>query len=191
MINKEKVTLVKDTIDNNDIDHLIDWLKTYPRLTKGPVTIQLEEKWANKIGTKRSVFCNSGSSANLLMLASLLESEDEITKNVKPGSKVIVPALAWATDLAPVIQLGFEPIICDINLDDLSVDLDHLEYLFIEEKPAILILVSVLGLVPEMEKIQILCKKYNVILIEDACESSGSKYEGKNLVILVRDECSL
>jgi CDP-6-deoxy-D-xylo-4-hexulose-3-dehydrase len=69
----EKITLVKDTIDKDDIDNLIEWLKTYPRLTKGPVTEKFEEEWSNWIGCKYSVFVNSGSSANLIMLASILE----------------------------------------------------------------------------------------------------------------------
>ena len=65
------ITLVKDTIDNKDIDRLVDWLKTYPRLTKGPVTLEFEEKFSKWLGRKYSVFCNSGSSANLLMLSAL------------------------------------------------------------------------------------------------------------------------
>jgi CDP-4-dehydro-6-deoxyglucose reductase, E1 len=170
------ITLVKDTINKKDIDNLIEWLKTYPRLTKGPVTHKLEEKWSNIIGSKYSVFCNSGSSANLLMLHTLLE-----TNRIKRGSKVIVPALAWATDLSPVMQLGLDPLICDINLEDLSVDLDHLESLMKKDSPKALMLVSVLGLVPDMDKIVMLCKKYNVILLEDACESMGSKFRGQNL----------
>jgi CDP-6-deoxy-D-xylo-4-hexulose-3-dehydrase len=67
------ITLVKDTIDNKDIDRLVDWLKTYPKLTKGPVTLEFEEKFSNWLGRKYSVFCNSGSSANLLMLYALKE----------------------------------------------------------------------------------------------------------------------
>ena len=69
------ITLVKDTIDNNDIDNLIEWLKTYPRLTKGPITLELESKYSDWLGRKYSVFCNSGSSANLLMLSALQQSE--------------------------------------------------------------------------------------------------------------------
>ena len=128
------ISLVKDTINKQDIDRLIEWLKTYPRLTKGPVTKQVEEKWADWVGTRYSVFCNSGSSANLLMLHALLESD-----KIEIGDKVVVPALAWATDLSPVMQLGLEPIICDVNLDDLSVDLAHLEQIFIEDQPEVLI----------------------------------------------------
>ena len=168
------IKLVGDTIDNKDIDNLIEWLKTYPRLTKGPLTLELEKKWSNWLGVNNSVFCNSGSSANLLMLWALVEA-NRINKN----AKVVVPSAAWATDLSPVIQLGMTPILCDINLKNLSVDLNHLETIFKETKPEVLLLVSVLGLVPDMEKVIELCQKYNVILLEDTCESMGSKYKDK------------
>ena len=169
------ITLVKDTIDNKDIDRLIDWLKTYPRLTKGPVTLELEQKWSKWLGRKYSVFCNSGSSANLLMLSALKESK------YMRNNKVVVPSVAWATDLAPVMQLGFEPIIVDSNMDDLSVDLEHLEKIFRDEKPSTLMFVSVLGLVPDMDKIMDLCVRYGVTLLEDTCESMGCEYKGKKL----------
>ena len=154
------ITLVKDTIDNKDIDRLIDRLKTYPRLTKGPVTLELEKKFSDWLGTKYSVFCNSGSSANLLMLSVLKEKYN--------SKKVVVTSVSWATDLAPVMQLGMTPILCDCNMKDLSVDLNHLEEIFQKESPDALILVSVLGLVPNMNKIVELCIKYDVILLEDA-----------------------
>ena len=67
------IKLVSDTIDKNDISALVEWLSQdeIPRLTKGPLTLELEEKWAKKIGTKYSVFVNSGSSSILLTLAAL------------------------------------------------------------------------------------------------------------------------
>lgn len=170
-----KITLVKDTIDKDDIDNLIEWLKTYPKLTKGEKTIEFEKLWSNWLGCKYSVFVNSGSSANLLMLYALLELYSLRNK------KIIVPSLGWATDLSPVMQLGFEPVIVDINLNNLSVDINHLEELFITEKPAALILVSVLGLSPEMDKITSLCKKHGVILLEDNCESQGTTFNNIKL----------
>jgi CDP-6-deoxy-D-xylo-4-hexulose-3-dehydrase len=169
------ITLVKDTIDNKDIDRLIDWLKTYPRLSKGPVTLEFEEKYSNWLGRKYSVFVNSGSSANILMLSAL--QQGEYLKN----NKVVVPSVAWATDLAPVIQLGLEPILCDSNMEDLSADLGHLEKIFREESPSVLMFVSVLGLVPNMDKIVKLCDEYNVILLEDTCEAMGCEYKGQKL----------
>lgn len=168
--------LAQDIINNNDIDNLIDWLKTYPRLTKGSLTVEFENIWSKWIGTKHSVYVNSGSSANLLMLYSLF-----LSMNLKLGDKVVVPAISWATDLSPVIQLGLQPILCDCNLENLSVDVTELRKIFENDKPKALILVSVLGLVPNMEEIVSLCDQHNVILLEDVCESLGSKFHGKNL----------
>ena len=170
------IKLVTDTINNQDIDSLISWLKTYPRLTKGELTPKFEDKWSSWLGTHHSVFCNSGSSANLLMLWALIEA-GRITRD----AKVVVPSVAWATDLAPVMQLGMTPILCDSNMEDLSVDINHLENIFKETKPDVLLLVSVLGLVPDMQKINELCHEHNVILLEDTCESMGSQWENKKL----------
>ena len=169
------ITLVKDTIGNEDIDRLVEWLKTYPRLTKGPITLDFEKKYSKWIGREYSVFVNSGSSANLLMLSAL--QQGDYLKN----NKVVVPSVAWATDLSPVIQLGMKPILCDSNMEDLSVDLEHLEKIFQEESPSVLMFVSVLGLVPNMDKLVNLCDEYDVILLEDTCESMGCEYEGQKL----------
>ena len=171
----KKIELVEDTINKEDIDKLIEWLKTYPKLTKGNLTLEFESKWSEWLGCKYSVFVNSGSSANLLMFYCL-----KILNKLK-NKKVCVPSLCWATDLSPVIQLGLEPILVDCNLENLSVDISHLEKIFIEQSPSALILVSILGLSPEMDKIIDLCEKYDVILLEDNCESQGSKFRGIKL----------
>jgi CDP-4-dehydro-6-deoxyglucose reductase, E1 len=169
------IKLVQDTISKEDINELIKWLETYPQLTKSTKTKEFERAWSNWMGVKHSIFVNSGSSANLLMLYALIAS-----KSLK-NNKVVVPSLSWATDLSPVMQLGLEPILVDCNLDNLSVDLKDLEDIFLKETPSCLILVSVLGLPPDMTKIEDLCKKYDVILLEDACESLGTSYNGKKL----------
>lgn len=171
------IKLVSDTINKDDINSLIEWLgqDEIPRLTKGDLTWELESKWAKKIGTKYSVYLNSGSSAILLALAALQHT------NKLKNNKVIVPGLSWATDVSSPMLLGMEPILCDCNLEDLSCDLEHLEKLFIEHSPSTFILVSPLGLVPDMKRVVDLCEKYEVILFEDVCESMGSKYEDKYL----------
>ena len=171
------IKLVSDTIDKKDIASLVEWLSQdeIPRLTKGELTIELEHEWSKKIGTKYSVFVNSGSSAILLTLAALKYS-DKLRNN-----KIIVPALSWATDVSSPMLLGYETYMCDCNLEDLSCDLDHLEKLFKEHNPSTFILVSPLGLVPDMDKITELCNKYDVLLLEDVCESMGSKYQNKYL----------
>lgn len=179
------IYLAEATIDEQDMDALADWIRGYPRLTKGNLTLEYENKWSEWLGTKHSTFVNSGSSANLLMLATLLEAGD-----LEPGDAVVVPALSWATDLAPVMQLGLEPILCDCNLEDFSYDLDHFRSIVTEGvvrklgehkvrlRPKAAILVSVLGLIPDMHKIVEMCDRNDVILLEDCCESLGSAVEG-------------
>ena len=171
----KKIDLIQDTINNQDIDNLIQWLKEYPRLTKGPKTIEFETKWCEWLGSKYSIFVNSGSSANLLMLYALR------VLNKMKNNKVCVPALCWATDLSPVLQFDMEPLLIDCNLDNLSIDLKHLEEVFKTEQPSVLLLVSVLGLSPDMDSIVELCQKYDVILLEDNCESQGTKFKGTKL----------
>ena len=178
-----KINLVKDTIDNNDIDNLIEWLKGYPRLTKGELNLEFEKKFAEWMGRKYAIFCNSGSSANLLMLSALRQIPNKFGYSHKQLPPVVVPSVAWATDLSPVMELGIQPLLCDSNMDDLSVDLDHLEDLFKNSPqiPSALLLVSVLGFSPNMDEIVDLCNKYEVALLEDTCESLGSEYNGKKL----------
>lgn len=170
------IQLANNTIDEKDISELIDWLKTNPRLTKGQLTVDFEKKWSKWLGCEYSIFVNSGSSANLLMIYVLIE-----LGLISRGDKIIVPSLSWATTLSPVIQFGLQPILCDCNLDDLSIDINHFKTLIETEKPKALILVPVLGFVPEMDEIVELCNKNNVILLEDTCESLGSEYQGKKL----------
>jgi CDP-6-deoxy-D-xylo-4-hexulose-3-dehydrase len=171
------IRLVSDTIDRKDLSALSEWMlqDETPKLTKGPLTIEFEKKWSEWLGVKGSVFVNSGSSAILLALASM--KEGGYLKN----DKIVVPTLSWLTDVSSPMQIGLDPILCDCNLHDLSVDLDHLERIFSEEGPSAFILVSALGLVPKMDRIVEICKKYDVLLIEDVCESMGSSFNGHKL----------
>jgi CDP-6-deoxy-D-xylo-4-hexulose-3-dehydrase len=170
------IKLVSDTIDKSDIEALVQWLQqeTTPNLTKGKVTVELEKKWANHIGTKYSLFVNSGSSAIFLVLTALQQMN-------RINNKIVVPSLSWVTDVSSPLILGMEPVLCDCNLYDLSYDLNMLEDIFIKHKPSTVILVSVLGLVPDMNRIIELCERHKVILLEDACESMNSKYNEKHL----------
>jgi len=171
----KKISLVKDTVDKNDIKGLIKWLKTNPKLTKGDLTIEFEKKWSEWLGVKHSVFINSGSSANLAMIYSLILS------NKLKNKKVVVPSVSWVTTVTPIIQLGLEPIICDCDKDNLGLDIEHLKKIIKEHSPSALILVHVLGIPNKMDEIVKLCQENNIILLEDTCEAIGSKYEDKKL----------
>ena len=171
----EKINLVKDTIDFNDVKRLITWLETNPRLTKGDLTLEFEKKWSKWLGVKYSVFVNSGSSANLAAIYSLLLSGK--LKN----NKIVVPAVSWVTTVTPTIQLGMEPIMCDCDIDNLGLDINHLKEIIKNDNPSAIILVHVLGIPNHMDEILKLCKENNILLIEDTCESIGSKYNDKLL----------
>ena len=171
----EKINLVKDTIDFNDVKRLITWLETNPRLTKGDLTLEFEKKWSEWLGVKYSVFVNSGSSANLAAIYSLLLSGK--LKN----NKIVVPAVSWVTTVTPVIQLGMEPIMCDCDIDNLGLDINHLKEIIKNNNPSVIILVHVLGIPNHMDEILKLCKENDILLIEDTCESIGSKYNDKLL----------
>lgn len=167
--------LAEDTIDNQDVDQLISWLKTYPRLTKGKVTVAFEKKWSDWLGMKHSVFCNSGSSANLLMFAALLHSGKLKNK------KVVVPSVGWVTSIAPAIQFGFEPIMCEADKETFGLDLNHLESLLKEHNPGTVLMVQVLGVPHKMDELAALKEKYGFVFLEDACAAVGAKYRGRNV----------
>src|SRR5258706_11836020 len=107
--------LASDTVDRSDLHALATWLQSDPHLTKGPLTVEFEEAWSSWLGRRHSVFCNSGSSANLLMYAAL-----DLCGRLR-NRKVVVPAAGWVTTVAPAIQLGFEPILCDADPDTFAL----------------------------------------------------------------------
>jgi len=168
-----RIPLVRDTIDQEDVQYLIEWLQTNPRLTKGEKTIEFEEKWSKWLGTKYSVYLNSGSSANLAMIYSLILS-GKLRNN-----KIILPSVSWVTTVTPSIQFGLEPILCECDKDTLGIDINHLEELCIKHNPSVIMLVHVLGFPNKMKEIIEICNKYNIILLEDSCESVGSTYDNK------------
>ena len=171
------IKLVSDTIDKNDIKRLVNWLSQdeIPILTKNRVTLEFENKWSNKIGISNTCYVNSGSSAILLALAAVKQS-GRLRNN-----KVIAPTLSWATDVSSPMLLGMEVELCDCNLTDLSIDINHFKKIVREQRPSVLILVSVLGLVPNMKEIVDICKENDIFILEDVCESMGSKYQDQYL----------
>ncbi len=170
-----KYHLAEDTIDNKDIDRLIEWLGTYPRLTKGRRTVEFEERWSSWLGKSYSVFCNSGSSANLLMFAAL-----SLSRRLK-NNKVIVPSVGWVTTIAPAMQFGFEPLMCEADADTFGLDLACLEELLKKHRPGAVMMVQVLGVPNKMDRVLALKEKYGFVLLEDACAAIGASTRGRKV----------
>ena len=175
-----KYPLAKETITEVEIQRLIEWLKKYPRLTKGELTVEFEKKWAEYIGTKYSVFVNSGSSANLLMIYALKELG-------KLNGKVIVPSVGWVTTISPLLQFGIEPVMVDADKKTFGIDLEQTEFLLKTEEISAIIFVQVLGVPHYKEELLRLSEKYNVPLMEDSCAALGSSYEDGTMVGQVGD----
>ncbi|TBR20561.1 DegT/DnrJ/EryC1/StrS family aminotransferase [bacterium] len=167
--------LAEDTIDNADVDELVAWLKTYPRLTKGPRTVEFEQAWSAWLGAPYSVFCNSGSSANLLAYYALLRS------GRLRNHRVVVPSVGWVTTVAPALQLGLEPFMCEADPDTYGLDLNHLERLLKEHQPGLVVMVQVLGVPHKMDELMALKERYGFALIEDACAAGGAAYKGRKV----------
>jgi CDP-6-deoxy-D-xylo-4-hexulose-3-dehydrase len=170
------INLAEDTITKEDIDTLCKWLQSGPKLTQGFGVREFERQFAGLIGAEYAVMVNSGSSAILLTIASMIERG-----MIARGDKIAVPALSWSTDVSSIIQLGCIPILVDCSLDNLGVCVNDLETVFAKEKPSAFVCVSVLGLPPDMQQIVDLCKKHFVFLIEDNCESLLSHYNNSRL----------
>ncbi|OGN01587.1 MAG: hypothetical protein A3G51_02625 [Candidatus Yanofskybacteria bacterium RIFCSPLOWO2_12_FULL_43_11b] len=170
-----KYYLAEDTIDANDLSALADWLKTNPRITMGPLTKEFEAKWSSWLGQKYSIYCNSGSSANLLMYAALA------ALGRLSNRMIIVPSVGWVTTIAPAIQFGWEPIMCEADPDTFGLDLNHLEVLLRRHNPSTVIMVQVLGVPHKMNELLELKKRYGFFLLEDTCAAMGSSYHGQHV----------
>jgi len=183
-MNDIKFPLAKETINEEDIDALCTWLKSYPRLTKGDLTWQVEEDWSKYIGTKHAVFNNSGSSANLLMVYAAM-----MAGRIK-NKKIAVPSVGWVTTISPAIQLGLKPIMVGADKDTFGMDLDQLEHICKTQKPDAVIYVQVLGVPHYKEKFLELKEKYGFCLLEDSCAALGAEYQDGTKVGTIGDMSS-
>jgi len=176
-MNKYFYPLIEDPFSNNDIREGIKVLKS-KQLTISKKTVNFEKDFSSSLKSKYSLMVNSGSSANLLALQCLI---NPYRKNrLKAGDEVIIPTLCWSTSLWPIIQSNLKPIFVDINPLTLNIDESEVEKKITKKTKAIL-LVHVLGNSCDMDQIMKIKKKHNLILIEDTCESLGSKYNDKYL----------
>ena len=169
--------LIENPYRNKDINEAIKVLKT-KKLTIGPKTDVFQKYFSKKLKTNFSIMVNSGSSANLLALQCLINPYRK--KRLNPGDEVLIPSLCWSTSLWPIVQSGLKPKFVDIDLTSLNINLSDLKKKISKKTKAILV-VHVLGNCTDMTELMRIVKKYNLILIEDTCESLGTKYKNKYL----------
>lgn len=146
------------------------------RFTMGSEVLSFEQEFASYVGAKFAVMLNSGSSANLALLTSLRYRNEPL---VNPGDEIIVPAVSWSTTYYPVNQTGCILKFVDIDPNTLNLDVDKVEEAITKKTKAIFV-VNLLGNPAEWSKLQEIATKYNIILIEDNCESLGAKFSGRH-----------
>jgi CDP-6-deoxy-D-xylo-4-hexulose-3-dehydrase len=172
MKNNFYLPLMSDNIDREDINSLVDFLNQdpIPKLTNGPKVKEFEEEWGKWLDTKYNLMVNSGASANELTMLAL--------NYIYGEGEIIVPPLTWISDISSVLFSGFKPVFVDINLKNLSFDIDKLKAAITPQTKAIFI-THVLGINALTDELIELCNEKNILLIEDVCESHGTTFKGK------------
>ncbi len=166
--------LSADTWDRKEILAINKVLKS-KLMTQGKNVKKFEKNFSKYLGTKYSVMVNSGSSANLLMIAALFYTKDKKIK-LKRGDEVIVPALGWSTSYFPLQQYGLKLKFIDVDLNTLNFDLGQLSKA-ISKKTKLILAINICGNSNEFSNILKIIKKKNIILLEDNCESLGAEYK--------------
>tara|TARA_A100001515_G_scaffold143826_1_gene146020 strand:- start:765 stop:1892 length:1128 start_codon:yes stop_codon:yes gene_type:complete len=162
--------MTDDAITKEERRLLSDFVLQSDKLSQGERVKLFEQKWSEWLGCKYSVFVNSGSSANLMLVRAL--------SNLKNWT---AQSCTWSTTVSPIIQNGATLTLCDVDLKDFSPDLVELENIFKEQRTDCLFLTHLLGFCALSDELLELCEKYNVTLLEDCCESHGATFKGRKV----------
>lgn len=161
--------------DEKEVTAAITTLLTGKWLPSGGEVNKFEKLFSKKFGFEYSVMVNSGSSANLVMIAALKKYFDW-----QDGDEIIVCVCGFPTTINPIIQNNLKPVFVDIDYSDLNWDLDQVESKITSRTKAVFSS-PVLGNPYDYGKLLDICEKHNIKLIADNCDSLGSKWEGEYL----------
>lgn len=161
--------------DNRESEAAINSFLNGKWISAGENVYNFEKAFSKRFNVKHSLMVNSGSSANLVMIAALKKYY-----NWKDGDEVIVSAVGFPTTVSVLFQNRLKPVFVDIEWDTLNFDLDQFEYKITSRTKAIF-LSPVLGNPPDMDILKDICELYDIELILDSCDSLGSKWNGKYL----------
>lgn len=180
--NCQKFDATRDTVfysgpywDEKEIIAGVKAFLTGKWLVSGEQVAKFQWKFGRKFNVKHSHMVNSGSSANLTMVAGLKKHLDW-----KDGSEVIVSPVGFPTTIAPLVQNNLKPVFIDIEMDTLNFDITKIEQ-HINERTVAIFVSPVLGNPPDMDFLADLCDRYNLKLIGDNCDSLGTNWDGKLL----------
>ena len=176
-MNKIRYSLLENAFSDEDINKALKVLKS-KQITMSKETLKFEKNFATYVGSKYALMVNSGSSANLLSVFAACNPLRNIS--FKKGDEAIIQGLCWSTSLWPLVQAGLKIVFVDVDINTFNVKTEDILN-SITNKTKVILLVHVLGNSGEVDKIREICSKKKIILIEDTCESLGSKYKKKFL----------
>jgi CDP-6-deoxy-D-xylo-4-hexulose-3-dehydrase len=173
---KFKHPLMHNNFTNSDLVKVKQLLRTKDViLTQSAQVEKFENAWSKWLGVKYSTFVNSGSSANFITIKILNIINKKFDKN-----EIIIPTLTWVSDVNSVIMNGYKPVFVDINLSNLSMDIDQV-LKKINKKTLAVFITHAQGFNGLNDHFLRELKKRKVHLIEDVCESHGAKHRNKRL----------
>jgi len=179
---KYKVPLAHASFHGDEVDAAIRVLRS-GHVTQGKEVAKFEAQLAEWHGVRRAVVVNSGSSANLVAIESLiylsrLRPDLLPTESaIQPGDAAIIQGLNWPSTLKPLLNLGIKPIFCDVDIKSLNASVKDVEAAR-TDRTKIVIAVPVLGNPTHLDALREYCQRERLLLIEDACESIGAITEG-------------
>ena len=171
----DRIPYASRVYDSEEMINLVDSSLEF-WLTSGRYTNRFEREFADFLGVKYSLLVNSGSSANLLAFMALTSPLLKERK-IERGDEVITVAAGFPTTVAPIIQYGAVPVFIDMTIPQYNIDVKQLETAFSDKTKAVMI-AHTLGNPFDLKSVKEFCEKHNLWLIEDNCDSLGSKYNG-------------
>jgi CDP-6-deoxy-D-xylo-4-hexulose-3-dehydrase len=165
--------LAMATYGVDEVLEALDSMCNY-RTTMWDKTRQFENDFGSKFGGE-AVMVNSGSSADLIAAFAMHELSGG---NLKNGDEVLVPAVTWPTQIWSIVMAGFTPKFVDVNPRTLNIDINDLRKKVSSKTKAISI-VHLMGNTPNMAEVELICEEYGLEMLEDCCESLGTKWNGR------------
>ena len=167
-----RVRMTESTMGADEISAALDTMLS-ANVTQGVQVAEFERQFSETHGCRHGVACNSGSSANLLLIAAL-----QAIGRLPRCKEVIVPALSWSTTVWPLIQHGLVPVFVDCLDGTLNMDPDKIEGA-ISKRTVAIMPVHVYGNPCDMDRIMHIASSHGLMVIEDCCEATGATYKGR------------
>jgi len=168
-----KIPLMKPFLDN-EILHQVSYVLKNERFLRGKSVEEFEKEFAKFIGTKYAIAVNSGTSALYLSL---------IAMGIKKGDLVITTPETFIATANAILYVNAKPLFADISLETYNIDPQKIEILLKKYKKKVkaIIPVHLYGYPCEMDAILEIAEKYDVKVLEDACQAHGATYNSKRI----------